>query len=120
VSRASDEFRINTARLRKVHARLNALDQCDRVIHCRMYKSSDCPAVAAQPRYCRSLSDRILAAVHQACDQNDVEIAKALLRTLEPAGRYAVEHAGDDRRRNQRGLVAAYERCWLLRNPETY
>lgn len=65
----------------------------------------------------RRLSDKLLAAFHQACDQRDLEVAEALTPILEqvlarrpPTGR--------DRRKNVESLVAAYERLWLLRHPE--
>ena len=35
------------------------------------------------PRYSRRLSDKILIAFHQACDQGDFEVAKQLIQLLE-------------------------------------
>ncbi len=66
----------------------------------------------------RRVSDKILIAIHHACDLGDVEVAGELLRVLElvlarkPTG----QHAG--RRRSMEGLVAAHERLWHLRNPD--
>lgn len=36
-----------------------------------------------EPRPLRRLSDKVLAAFHQACDQHDVEVAALLLKVLE-------------------------------------
>ncbi len=68
-------------------------------------------------RYTRRLSDKILIAFHQACDGGELDVAGELLRVCvvvlnRPA------HPGRDRRRNVETLVAAYERLWLLRNPD--
>ena len=76
----------------------------------------DNAAVLAQ-RYTRRLSDKILIAVHHACDRSDFEVAERLLQTvgmllvrrpLTPAG---------NRRHNLDTLVLAYERLWRLRHP---
>jgi hypothetical protein len=76
----------------------------------------DRPDVRA-PRYTRRLSDKILVAFHQACDQGDFEVAEQLLHTfgimlarppLTPSG---------NRRRDADALVAAHERLWHLRHP---
>ena len=76
----------------------------------------DNPAVPAQ-RYTRRLSDKILIAVHHACDRSDFEVAERLLqisgmmlarRPLTPAS---------NRRHNLDTLVLAYERLWRLRHP---
>jgi hypothetical protein len=66
----------------------------------------------------RRLSDKILAAFHQACDQVDIEVPKQLLdapefMTMRPA------RASDGRhRRVKNGLVAAHERLWRIQHPE--
>ena len=68
-------------------------------------------------RYARRLSDKILIAFHHACDQNEIEIAIALLDTLEfMATRTPNLPAGRDRRAKE-SLVAAHERLWQLRHP---
>jgi len=70
------------------------------------------------PRYSRRLSDKILIAFHHACDQGDLEIAKALLGILEMMLRRLPEVPDGSRRRNAESLVAAHERLWNLQHPE--
>ena len=72
---------------------------------------------AAAPRYTRRLSDKILIAFHQACDQSDLEVAEQLLHILEMmlTRRPLMQDPG--RRRNMESLVAAHERLWHLRHP---
>jgi hypothetical protein len=67
--------------------------------------------------YHRRLSDKILLAFHQACDQGDIEVADRLLSVLAEvvsrrsgAGGYPTE--GEV-------LIGAYERLWHLRRPST-
>jgi hypothetical protein len=62
----------------------------------------------------RRLSDKLLVAFHQACDQADIEVAEQLLRILEIATR---RHSGSHDRRKRESLVPAYKRLWLLRHP---
>lgn len=69
------------------------------------------------PRYSRRLSDKILIAFHQACDQNDLEIAEQLLHVLEMMLNRRPLTADGSRRRNMESLVAAHERLWHLRHP---
>jgi hypothetical protein len=74
-------------------------------------------APAPEPRYARRLSDKILTAFHQACDQGDIEVAVRLLDVLEfMVSRTRNLPAGMDRR-SKDSLVAAHERLWLLRHP---
>ena len=74
----------------------------------------------ASQRYTRRLSDKILIAFHQACDQGDVEVARCLLDVLA----YMVyrPRAGLEgrERRIKESLVAAYERLWQLLHPEAW
>jgi hypothetical protein len=70
------------------------------------------------PRYTRRLSDKILIAFHQACDQGDFEVAEELLRILELMLTRRPVIADANRRKNMESLVAAHERLWLLRHPE--
>jgi hypothetical protein len=69
------------------------------------------------PRYTRRLSDKILVAFHQSCDQGDFEVAEQLLHVLEMmlARRPIMP---DKRRRDMEAVVAAHERLWHLRHPE--
>jgi hypothetical protein len=76
-------------------------------------------ATAPSPRYTRRLSDKILIAFHQACDQGDYEIAEELLRILEQILTRRPVATDSNRRKNLESLVAAHERLWLLRHPDT-
>jgi hypothetical protein len=69
------------------------------------------------PRYSRRLSDKILIAFHQACDQGHYEIANALLLIMERLVKRKSDLGRDDRRQIA-SLVAAHERLWHLRRPE--
>ena len=71
------------------------------------------------PRHSRRLSDKILVAFHHACDVMDLEIADQLLRLLETMTTRRPRPEDGNRRRSIEGLVAAHERLWHLRHPET-
>ncbi|MBO1076377.1 hypothetical protein IAI58_00855 [Roseomonas marmotae] len=73
---------------------------------------------APVPRYTRRLSDKILIAFHQACDQGDHEVAEELLNVLERMLTRRPVTADTNRRKNLESLVAAHERLWLLRHPD--
>jgi hypothetical protein len=73
-------------------------------------------AASEPPRYTRRLSDKILIAFHQACDQRDTEVAVDLLDVLEFMINRAPLPDGRERRAKD-SLVAAHERLWLLRHP---
>lgn len=74
---------------------------------------------ASAPRYSRRLSDKILIAFHHACDQADYEVAEQLLFVLEKMLTRRPLTPDGTRRRNMESLVAAHERLWYLRHPET-
>ena len=74
---------------------------------------------AAAPRYSRRLSDKILIAFHHACDQTDFEVADQLLHILEMMLTRRPVAPDGTRRRNMESLVAAHERLWHLRHPNT-
>jgi hypothetical protein len=81
---------------------------------------SDPPAATTASRahrQTRRLSDHILIAFHQACDERDLEVAERLLAVLAMVipGRRGQPATLD--RRSQEGLVTAYERLWDLRHP---
>jgi hypothetical protein len=76
------------------------------------------PAARTQQRYTRRLSDKILIAFHQACDQADFEVAEQLLRVLETMVMRRPNMPDVNRRKNIESLVAAHERLWVLRHPE--
>ncbi len=71
----------------------------------------------SSPRYSRRLSDKILIAFHQACDQADFEIAEQLLHILEMMLKRRPLLPDNNRRRSMESLVAAHERLWHLRHP---
>jgi hypothetical protein len=71
------------------------------------------------PRYSRRLSDKILIAFHHACDQSDFEVAEQLLHILEMMLTRRPLTPDGTRRRNMESLVAAHERLWHLRHPNT-
>ncbi len=75
------------------------------------------PAATQTPRHTRRLSDKILVAFHQACDQGDVEVAGQLLHVLEMMTNRRPLTQDGTRRRNVDSLVAAHERLWQLRRP---
>jgi hypothetical protein len=66
-------------------------------------------------RHGRRLSDKILVAFHQSCDQDDFEVADQLLRILEVMTRRP-NPPNVNRRRNIETLVAAHKRLWNLRH----
>jgi len=70
-------------------------------------------------RHTRRLSDKILVAFHQACDANDLDVAENLLRILEMMTMRRPLPTDGNRRRNMESLVAAHERLWYLRHPES-
>ena len=73
----------------------------------------------ATPRYSRRLSDKILIAFHHACDQADFEVSEQLLHILEMMLTRRPLTPDGTRRRNMESLVAAHERLWYLRHPNT-
>lgn len=74
---------------------------------------------AGVPRYTRRLSDKILIAFHHACDQADFEVAESLLQVLEMMVTRRPLTPDGTRRRSMESLVAAHERLWHLRHPES-
>ena len=87
-----------------------------------MSESDDSPREGRKsgpPRYSRRLSDKILIAFHQACDQADFGVAEQLLLILENVLSRRPVVQGGDRRRNIESLVAAHERLWELRHHKT-
>ena len=69
------------------------------------------------PRYTRRLSDKILIAFHQACDQGDFEVAEQLLHIFGMMLARPPLTPDGNRRRDADALVAAHERLWHLRHP---
>lgn len=84
----------------------------------RIEASEESGRAGAVPRQGRRLSDKILVAFHQACDQGDFEVAEHLLRVLEMMLTRRPVSPDINRRRNIETLVAAHERLWHLRHPE--
>ena len=73
---------------------------------------------AAAPRSGRRLADRILTAVHTACDQGELEVAEQLLRVMDTLVAQRTHAADGNRRRLMEAVVAAHERLWHLRHPD--
>ena len=69
-------------------------------------------------RYTRRLSDKVLIAFHNACDQRDFEVAEQLLHVLEIMLKRRPLTLDNRRARDRETLVAAYERLWQLRHPD--
>ncbi len=64
----------------------------------------------------RRLSDKVLAAFSQACDQEDLDVAAQLLKVLD-ALMNKPKMMQQDQRKTEMTTVAAHERLWLLRHP---
>ncbi|APH54145.1 Hypothetical protein GbCGDNIH9_5106 [Granulibacter bethesdensis] len=73
--------------------------------------------VPGGPRFSRRLADKILSAFHQACDQNELDVADRLLKVLEMMMSRRASRMDVTRRRSIEALVAAHERLWHLRHP---
>lgn len=71
------------------------------------------------PRHTRRLPDKVLVAFHHACDTADLEVAEHLIRVLEVMVTRRPAQGDGNRRRSMESLVAAHERLWHLRHPET-
>ena len=87
------------------------------------HETDDAIAISAphQRHARRRLSDKILIAFHQACDQADLEVAERLLSildTMASAQQIPRAQRGTERRRVQANVVAAHERLWQLRHPD--
>ena len=63
----------------------------------------------------RQLPERILVAVHQACDIGELGTADRLLSVLDAMLAQVAGPPSAAQRRVVEGLVAAYERLWHLR-----
>ena len=83
-----------------------------------MSDPTDGKAAANAPRYSRRLSDKILIAFHQACDQNDLEDAELLWAVLETVLSPTRVPAGAAERRAKENLDGAYERLRQLRSSD--
>ena len=70
-------------------------------------------------RHTRRLSDKLFVAFHQACDTAELDVAEKLLEILEKMMNKPNLIKEGNRRRNMEGLVAAFERLWYLRHPES-
>jgi hypothetical protein len=68
------------------------------------------------PSYTRRLSDKILIAFHQGCDQNDVEVAQCLLDILDFMTQRPPNDMAGGEPCTQANLVAAYERLRQMRH----
>jgi hypothetical protein len=64
---------------------------------------------------CRRLSDKILQAFNQACDQRDLEVAELLHQALELVLTRAAGPQNVDKRQGIEAVVEAYGRLVALR-----
>lgn len=71
--------------------------------------------IADPVRQSRRLPDRILVAVHQACDIGALDIARALLDVMNEVVREIAPGSPSAGRRAIEGMVAAHHRLWHLR-----
>jgi hypothetical protein len=95
-------------------------DRC-RGGYVRYSHASDDAMTAIMSRYTRRLSDKILIAFHQACDQAHFKVAERFQKVLESmiaAQRRARALRGSERRWDQGAVIAAHERLWQLRRPD--
>lgn len=65
----------------------------------------------------RRLTDRILTAVHAACDHGELDVAVELLRIVEALATRRSQEPESSRRRLMEAVVAAHARLWHLRHP---
>jgi hypothetical protein len=70
------------------------------------------------PKHTRRLSDKLLLAFHQACDQQDNLVASQLLGILESMLTSRPHKIEISRRRSLNSLVAAHERMWQIKHPQ--
>jgi hypothetical protein len=73
----------------------------------------------SRPPRRRRLSDYVMAAFHSACDVGDLEVAQQLIVVIEHMLRRPPPGGQTERRTDVQPLVAANERLWDLRHPET-
>ncbi|MBR0649242.1 hypothetical protein GXW78_06185 [Roseomonas terrae] len=81
--------------------------------------TDESPEAGFDPPRTRRLSDKILLAFAQACDQGNLDAAAALLQVAEDViitGRSV--QPDRERRQTLQSLVAAHERLWSLHHPE--
>ena len=83
-----------------------------------MSDPTDGKGAANAPRYSRRLSDKILIAFHQACDQNDLADAELLWAVLETVLSQRRVPAGASEQRAKENLDGAYERLRRLRHSD--
>ena len=83
------------------------------------WPSNDPGSDGGPPRTTRRLSDKVLSAFHRACDQRDFEVAGRLLGVLELIITRPPVLPATRERQFKESLVAAYERLWALRHPDS-
>ncbi len=77
------------------------------------------PPVSAAPAFSQRLLDKIAFACHGACESNDLAVAEQLVQIMERMVLRAPLQADGTRRGAMETLVAAHERLWLLRHPQS-
>lgn len=68
--------------------------------------------------YKKRLSERVLTAFNQACNQHEIAVAWDLLDVLQCLERRQPTLSFVEQRRAREELVAAHERLWPLRFPD--
>ena len=82
------------------------------------YPTADAALQVRVPNHTRRLSDKILIAFHQACDQEDLEVAQHLVRVVELLLARRPVLPDHQRRRSMESLMAAHERLWYLKHKD--
>ena len=68
------------------------------------------------PSQSRKLPERILVAVHEACDLGDLDVAAKLLSTVETLIQTNGNKLNPELRRTMKSMIAAHYRLWQLRH----
>ncbi|WP_428375574.1 hypothetical protein [Lichenicoccus sp.] len=75
--------------------------------------------IVSTTRQGRQLSERILGAAHQACEQGELDVAQRLLELAETVLSSDQTESTVARRHLMEGLVVTHQRLWNLRQPPT-
>jgi hypothetical protein len=78
------------------------------------------PIVHVGSYHARRLSDKVLIAFHQACEQNDPEVALHLLSVFETMMRSRSGLRGVERQKSMDTLVTAHEQLWHIMHPADF
>ncbi len=73
------------------------------------------PLIVSAPRQGRQLSERILGAAHQACEQGELDVAQRLLELAETVLGNNQAEPVMARRHLMEGLIVTHQRLWNMR-----